>query len=157
MCSNRNGNLVIQFIRMQLICTLKFTGRPPWSQFTNKVALLYHISISNDGPTIPSGLSDDGKDFLNLCFRKRPTQRPSASVLLDHPFVKTQSYTNGQYLSSATPSFTPTIHGRTIKIAMKWLHLIGKVPNKLEYYEENVRKYERLVNARFGTGSKTTI
>eukprot|EP01027_Heterolobosea_sp_BB2_P009532 GEZU01014040.1.p1 GENE.GEZU01014040.1~~GEZU01014040.1.p1 ORF type:complete len:724 (-),score=155.71 GEZU01014040.1:23-2155(-) len=64
------------------------TGKPPYHQFKEQVALLYHIAMSDQPPEIPQSLSEEAKDFLQLCFRRNPRQRPTASALLEHPFVK---------------------------------------------------------------------
>jgi len=40
-----------------------------------------------DTPPIPETLSAEGKDFLRLCFIRNPTERPTASMLLEHGFL----------------------------------------------------------------------
>ena len=44
-------------------------------------------------PTIPEFLSEEGKDFLELCFDCDPHERQTASELMDHAFVKVKTYT----------------------------------------------------------------
>lgn len=39
-------------------------------------------------PQIPEKLSTEGKDFLGHCLESEPKRRWTASMLLDHPFVK---------------------------------------------------------------------
>lgn len=39
-------------------------------------------------PAIPETLSDEGQDFLGHCFEHDPRERPTASELMDHAFVK---------------------------------------------------------------------
>ncbi|XP_064986040.1 mitogen-activated protein kinase kinase kinase 1-like [Musa acuminata AAA Group] len=39
-------------------------------------------------PPIPSYLSRDAQDFISQCVKLNPSDRPSASQLLEHPFVK---------------------------------------------------------------------
>jgi len=70
-------------------CTVveMFTGKPPWSQFTNAVAAMYHIACGKHSPTIPSKISEDGKAFLRVCFRQDPVTRPDASTILLHRFL----------------------------------------------------------------------
>ncbi|KAI9076727.1 hypothetical protein K1719_041310 [Acacia pycnantha] len=45
------------------------------------------VFVVKQHPEIPRALCQDGKDFLNLCFKIRPPKRPSAEELLKHPFV----------------------------------------------------------------------
>jgi mitogen-activated protein kinase kinase kinase 3 len=37
---------------------------------------------------MPKTLSPEGHDFLEQCFRRNPTERPSAAMLLTHAFVQ---------------------------------------------------------------------
>lgn len=39
-------------------------------------------------PAIPDTLSEEGYDFLQLCFLHDPRERPTANELMDHSFVK---------------------------------------------------------------------
>ncbi|KAJ8766274.1 hypothetical protein K2173_022333 [Erythroxylum novogranatense] len=63
------------------------TGKPPWSQQYQEVAALFHIGTTKSHPPIPEHLSTEAKDFLLKCLQKEPNFRPSASDLLQHPFV----------------------------------------------------------------------
>ncbi|CAI9118555.1 OLC1v1020142C2 [Oldenlandia corymbosa var. corymbosa] len=63
------------------------TGKPPWSQQYQEVAALFHIGTTKSHPPIPEQLSAEAKDFLLKCLHKEPHLRPSASELLQHPFV----------------------------------------------------------------------
>ncbi|KAK9146702.1 hypothetical protein Sjap_006605 [Stephania japonica] len=63
------------------------TGKPPWSQQYQAVAVLFHIGTTKSHPPIPEHLSMDAKDFLQKCLQKEPNLRPTASELLQHPFV----------------------------------------------------------------------
>ncbi|CAN4113438.1 unnamed protein product [Withania somnifera] len=63
------------------------TGKPPWSQQYQEVAALFHIGTTKSHPPIPEHLSAEAKDFLLKCLQKEPHLRPSASNLLQHPFV----------------------------------------------------------------------
>lgn len=49
---------------------------------------MFKIGNSKELPTIPDHLSNEGKDFVRKCLQRNPQQRPSASDLLNHPFVK---------------------------------------------------------------------
>ncbi|KAK4266383.1 hypothetical protein QN277_027317 [Acacia crassicarpa] len=63
------------------------TGKPPWSEQFQEVAALFHIGTTKSHPPIPDHLSAEAKDFLLKCLQKEPDLRPSASDLLQHPFV----------------------------------------------------------------------
>ncbi|GMI64518.1 NPK1-related protein kinase 3 [Hibiscus trionum] len=63
------------------------TGKPPWSQQYQEVAALFHIGTTKSHPPIPDHLSIEAKDFLLKCLQKEPELRPTASDLLQHPFV----------------------------------------------------------------------
>lgn len=52
------------------------------------------FKVLNKNPTIPETLSSEGKDFLQLCFRRNPAERPKASKLLDHAFIKNSHHHN---------------------------------------------------------------
>jgi len=49
---------------------------------------MFKIVNTKDIPEIPEGFSKEGKDFLSLCLKRDPSQRPSATQLLGHPFVQ---------------------------------------------------------------------
>ncbi|KAM5586827.1 hypothetical protein ABKV19_005650 [Rosa sericea] len=64
------------------------TANPPWNQqFETVAAFFYCVGTSKSHPPIPEHLSSSAKDFLHECLQKEPTMRPSASVLLKHPFL----------------------------------------------------------------------
>ena len=63
------------------------TGRPPWSQYNSQVSAMFAIAQAKGPPSIPEGLSAECKDFLYLCFNRDWKRRPSASTLLQHPFL----------------------------------------------------------------------
>ncbi|XP_016477982.1 mitogen-activated protein kinase kinase kinase 3-like [Nicotiana tabacum] len=66
------------------------SSKPPWSQYEG-VAAIFKIGNSKDFPEIPDHLSNDAKNFIKLCLQREPSARPTASQLLEQPFVKNQS------------------------------------------------------------------
>ena len=52
-----------------------------------QVAAIFKIANSKDIPEIPDSFSEEGKNFLQLCLKRNPASRASASQLMDHPFV----------------------------------------------------------------------
>ncbi|KAH9603504.1 hypothetical protein KSS87_010020 [Heliosperma pusillum] len=85
---NTGGNSLAVDI-WSLGCTVleMATTKPPWSQYEG-VAAMFKIGNSKELPAIPDHLSEEGKDFVKLCLRRNPRDRPSAAELLEHQFVK---------------------------------------------------------------------
>ncbi|XVF24381.1 hypothetical protein REPUB_Repub13aG0123300 [Reevesia pubescens] len=88
------------------------TGKPPWSQQYQGVAALFYIGNSKTCPPIPEHLSFEAKDFLLKCLQREPTLRPSASDLLQHPFV------TGNYQE------THPIFCSSIMVNREWMFLL---------------------------------
>lgn len=90
-------------------CTIieMFTGKPPWSGLEGPAAM---FKVLRTDPPIPDNLSPEGKDFLRCCFKRNPAERPTASKLLEHPFIQSSNHYN-QHGSTpynqhgSTPSF----------------------------------------------------
>ncbi|KAG2631313.1 mitogen-activated protein kinase kinase kinase 5-like [Panicum virgatum] len=74
-------------------CTIieMFDGKPPWSDLEGPAAM---FKVLHKDPPIPENLSHEGKEFLQCCFRRNPAERPTASELLDHPFIRNSSHYN---------------------------------------------------------------
>ncbi|XP_073115869.1 mitogen-activated protein kinase kinase kinase 5 isoform X2 [Elaeis guineensis] len=74
-------------------CTIieMYTGKHPWSGFEGAAAM---FKVLHKDPPIPETLSSEGKDFLQLCFRRNPVERPTANQLLEHPFIRNSHHYN---------------------------------------------------------------
>ncbi|GKU99009.1 hypothetical protein SLEP1_g11929 [Rubroshorea leprosula] len=75
------------------------------------------FKVMRDSPTIPETLSPEGKDFLRCCFQRNPADRPSASTLLEHRFLKNSQNLGIQPaaplfngMKSVDPPFSPREH-----------------------------------------------
>lgn len=69
-----------------VLCML--TGeKTPWNLKSGEGNHDIKQRISEGFPEIPNGLSKMAKDFLKLCFIRSPSDRPTAHMLLSHPFV----------------------------------------------------------------------
>ncbi|GAM18054.1 hypothetical protein SAMD00019534_012290 [Acytostelium subglobosum LB1] len=63
------------------------TAAPPWSNITEMAAVMYHIASTSAMPNFPNTMSPEAIDFLTLCFKRDPKERPDAGALLKHPFL----------------------------------------------------------------------
>ncbi|KIY51836.1 kinase-like protein, partial [Fistulina hepatica ATCC 64428] len=72
-----------------LACTVieLLTGRPPYAEITNSMTVMFRI-VEDEKPPIPAECSPLLQDFLNLCFNKDPSKRPSADILCEHLWLK---------------------------------------------------------------------
>ncbi|MED6156390.1 hypothetical protein PIB30_014143 [Stylosanthes scabra] len=86
------------------------TSKPPWSQYEG-VAAIFKIGNSKDMPDIPEHLSDDAKSFIKLCLNRDPLARPTAQMLLDHPFIRDQSATKAVNVSITRDAFPRMLDG----------------------------------------------
>ena len=86
------------------------TSKPPWNQYEG-VAAIFKIGNSKDMPEIPEHLSDDAKSFIKLCLNRDPLARPTAQMLLDHPFIRDQSATKAVNVSITRDAFPRMLDG----------------------------------------------
>lgn len=68
------------------------------------------FKVLKDTPPIPETLSPEGKDFLRWCFCRNPAERPSASMLLEHRFMRISHQPD-------VPSFLKPAGGVRIKVS----------------------------------------
>ncbi|KAG2327249.1 hypothetical protein Bca4012_036248 [Brassica carinata] len=87
MQKDSNPDLAFAVDIWSLGCTVieMFTGKPPWSEFEGAAAM---FKVMRDSPPVPESMSPEGKEFLRLCFQRNPAERPTASMLLEHRFLK---------------------------------------------------------------------
>jgi serine/threonine protein kinase len=64
------------------------TGKPPYYDVKDQVSALFMIASATSPPPLPEGLSTEAKDFLMQCFQGNPKDRPNATRLLEHPFLR---------------------------------------------------------------------
>ncbi|KJA27969.1 hypothetical protein HYPSUDRAFT_112868, partial [Hypholoma sublateritium FD-334 SS-4] len=64
------------------------TGRPPYAEIANGMSVMFRI-VEDDMPPFPPDASELLRHFLTQCFRKDPALRPSAELLCEHPWLKT--------------------------------------------------------------------
>jgi serine/threonine protein kinase len=82
-------------------CYELLVGRPPWSQFKDRMAAMFHIANTNKPPDIPLNFSPECRNFMTVCLQLEPGKRPNADELLAHPWFK--SIPNADEKDSKTP------------------------------------------------------
>lgn len=119
MQKDNSSDLALAVDIWSLGCTIieMLNGKPPWSDYEGAAAM---FKVMKETPPIPESLSSEGKDFLRCCFRRNPAERPTASMLLEHRFLK-----NSQPLD--VPSCTHAFNG--MKLADK-----GNSPSQHSFY-----------------------
>ncbi|KAF5751356.1 hypothetical protein HS088_TW02G00369 [Tripterygium wilfordii] len=75
------------------------TGKPAWED--HGIDTLSLIGFSGELPEFPIQLSELGRDFLEKCLRREPSQRWSCDRLLEHPFIISASSSNNSALESS--------------------------------------------------------
>ncbi|KAH9180679.1 Pkinase-domain-containing protein [Lactarius sanguifluus] len=78
------------------------TGEHPWAQL-NQMQAIFKIGSFGAKPPIPSDISADAQNCLDLCFELDHEIRPSAGDLLGHAWLKKKVNTKGQKTKD-TPS-----------------------------------------------------
>ncbi|OBZ79147.1 MAP kinase kinase kinase wis4 [Grifola frondosa] len=65
------------------------TGKKPWSNLDNEWAIMFHIGVATQHPPLPEPgqLSEMGIDFIRQCLTIDPMQRPTATELMNHPWM----------------------------------------------------------------------
>ncbi|EEZ98383.1 mitogen-activated protein kinase kinase kinase 4 [Tribolium castaneum] len=63
------------------------SGKRPWAQFDSNYQIMFKVGMGQS-PDPPDHMTDEGLDFLELCFQHNPKDRATAQELLDHSFVK---------------------------------------------------------------------
>ncbi|KAG4941688.1 hypothetical protein JHK87_045559 [Glycine soja] len=127
---NSNGcNLAVDIWSLGCTVLEMATTKPPWSQYEG-VAAMFKIGNSKELPTIPDHLSSEGKDFVRKCLQRNPHNRPSASELLDHPFVKCAAPLERPILGPESPS-DPAVSGITQGATASGIGQ-GRNPTKLD-------------------------
>ncbi|XP_047262354.1 mitogen-activated protein kinase kinase kinase 5 isoform X3 [Capsicum annuum] len=119
---DNSNDLALAIDIWSLGCTIieMLNGKPPWNEYEAAAAM---FKVLRDTPPIPETLSPEGKDFLHCCFRRNPAERPSASMLLEHQFVRISHHPE-------VPSFVEQLNG--IKLTEKLHTQIEQLSYKLD-------------------------
>ncbi|CAL0327584.1 unnamed protein product [Lupinus luteus] len=112
-------------------------GKPPWNQYEG-VAAIFKIGSSKDMPEIPEHLSNDAKNFIKLCLQRDPSARPTAQMLLDHPFIRDQSATKSMNVRITRDAFPYMLDG-------------SRTPPVLEHHSNSNRTNNTLIDGDYAT------
>jgi len=65
------------------------TGKKPWSNLDNEWAIMFHIGVATQHPPLPEQgqLSEEGINFIKQCLTIDPMLRPTATELMDRPWM----------------------------------------------------------------------
>ncbi|PON84560.1 Serine/threonine protein kinase [Trema orientale] len=143
---NSNGcNLAVDIWSLGCTVLEMATTKPPWSQYEG-IAAMFKIGNSKELPAIPDHLSADGKDFVLQCLQRNPMHRPTASQLLEHPFVKNAAPLLRPILS-AEPSEGPPSATNAVRSLV-----IGNARNYSSIDSEGMANHQSR-GSKIGTGS----
>ncbi|GAB4847016.1 Mitogen-activated protein kinase kinase kinase 5 [Ancistrocladus abbreviatus] len=143
MQKDNSTNLALAVDIWSLGCTIieMFTGKPPWSEYEGAAAL---FKVLKESPPIPETLSSEGKDFLRCCFRRNPADRPSASMLLEHRFMR-----NSQQLD--IPPYLRAFNGLNLTDRT---HNPGELPS-FKFDQMPMSPTRQAINGNLGSNNET--
>jgi serine/threonine protein kinase len=122
-------------------CTIieMVTGKPAWED--HGVDTLSRIGFSDELPAFPDRLSETGRDFIQKCLRRDPTQRWSCSQLLEHPF-----------LAAAAPDSVPNSSPRCV---LDWVNseFDSEEEEDFEFEEKSLSAKERISKLASSSGA----
>merc|ERR1712216_691715 len=69
-------------------CTViqMLTAAAPWNEISNTHVIFRKVGTGQVRPTFPKDISENCTSFLDQCFQLDPDARPTATLLLQHPF-----------------------------------------------------------------------
>ena len=76
-----------RYLLLSSFLSLSLPLQYPWSEHGNRFTITYLLGKGNH-PSYPDDIEDKANEFLQLCFIPEQSERPTASELLGHTFVK---------------------------------------------------------------------
>nr|BCL66198.1 serine/threonine-protein kinase [Volvox reticuliferus]BCL66266.1 serine/threonine-protein kinase [Volvox reticuliferus] len=96
------------------------TGQYPYPAGAGPLQLMIHV-LQEDAPLPPAGeFGEEFRDFVRLCLAKEPHRRPTAEVLLGHPFITKYASDPVSLKSFMQCVFNP--HDKLDEIAIVFAH-----------------------------------
>lgn len=117
-------------------------GRPPFYEYPSSRAMNEIISLGFPGFRDESTISPQFADFVKKCCQIRPNQRPKASQLLDHPFIKQSEKLDRKQifkdLLQNETNFNDLIDSEDFDELQKFIHFenIPKISSKTNFNEK---------------------
>ncbi|PPR08146.1 hypothetical protein CVT24_012360 [Panaeolus cyanescens] len=81
--NSMSGKLPLAFLHFESCQLTSFNLTSSFSY----IAVMFRI-VEDDSPPLPEDCSELLRDFLEQCFHKEPSRRPSAELLCEHPWLK---------------------------------------------------------------------
>jgi serine/threonine protein kinase len=98
-----NGLKVLDSLKLSLV-VYSFAVSSSNNSYLNQAAAMFKV-FKSEVPPIPDSLSPEGRHFVQCCLCRNPAQRPKASQLLEHLFVRSATQQDSSdLLASATSS-----------------------------------------------------
>jgi serine/threonine protein kinase len=132
-----------------ITCLELAKGYPPYANLNSTMAIV-KVTIDSDPPSLKSyphdkQLTIDGQpfsknydDFIKKCLQKNPKYRPSASELLKHRFVRTNSNNNSSEALIKFLSLIPDVDDIHHEINQQFSSLTNSINNDLYNDLENI-------------------
>eukprot|EP00271_Cylindrocystis_brebissonii_P012165 TRINITY_DN30317_c0_g1_i1.p1 TRINITY_DN30317_c0_g1~~TRINITY_DN30317_c0_g1_i1.p1 ORF type:complete len:618 (-),score=64.36 TRINITY_DN30317_c0_g1_i1:810-2663(-) len=108
-------------------CTVieMLSGKLPWGRHaTSSASVLFQLGCTEALPEVPSFASAHCHDFVALCLQRDALKRPSAEVLLSHPFLSLNS-------SMAPPVLARASRSRSMSSAPFSISTLSPSPSSL--------------------------
>lgn len=81
------------------------TGKPPFSNLDNHMAVMFAVMKGNIKDQIPVNISPTARDFIASCVKQEPSERPTTFELLSHQWISGAA----KYTPPPTPPTLPAV------------------------------------------------
>ncbi|XP_063987040.1 mitogen-activated protein kinase kinase kinase 4 isoform X3 [Diachasmimorpha longicaudata] len=74
------------------------SGKRPWAEFDSNYQIMFKVGMG-ESPAPPKHLCKEGVDLASKCLTHDPKKRPTANILLSHPFARNYDDVNVDLLN----------------------------------------------------------